>query len=97
MSNRKRNKGRHQQKTHTVHFPHVGLVTFPPSRASKTPFYAYYGPNEETCPELTGLEEVFTLPCIPPVKYFACPLHYGAVYQMVQRFLARLATFSEDV
>jgi hypothetical protein len=99
MRKQKRNKDKQQQKKkrYTVRFPSVGLVTFPPSRRSPTPFCAYYGPNGETCTEVTGLEEVFTLPSMPPVKYFACPLHYGAVYQMVQAFLARLGTLSKGV
>jgi hypothetical protein len=101
MSNneQKRNKGKRQQKkkTYTVRFPHVGKVTLAPSRRSTTPFCSYYGSNGETCSEVTELKEVFTLPTIPPVKYFACPLHYGAVQQMVQGFLARLGTFSKDV
>jgi hypothetical protein len=99
MRKQKRNKGKQQQtqKAHTVRFPHVGLVTFPPSRESKTPFCAYFGPNGETCSEGTELEMVFTLPSTPPVTYFACPLHYDAVYQKVQAFLVRLATLSQQV
>jgi hypothetical protein len=99
MNKQKRNKSKHQQKKkrYTVHLPHVGAVTFAPSRQSMTPFCAYYGPNGETCTEVTELKGVFTLPSTPPVKYFACPLHYQAVYQMVQGFLAKLGTFSKDM
>jgi hypothetical protein len=99
MSKPKRSKGQQQQKqkAHMVCFPHVGLVRLAPSRESKTPFCAYYGPNGETCSEGTELEMVFTLPSTPPVTYFACPLHYDAVYQKVQAFLVRLATLSQQV
>jgi hypothetical protein len=99
MSKSKRNKGQRpqEQKAHTIRFPHVGLVRLAPSRESKTPFCAYYGPNGETCSEGTEIEVVFTLPCKPAVQYMACPLHYDEVYQKVQAFLARLGTFSKRV
>jgi len=72
-------------------------VQLSPSRESETPFCAYYGPDGETCAGTTGLETVFMLPSTPAVKYMACPLHYDAVYQMGQAFLARLATLSKRV
>lgn len=92
MSRHRRKKGEHQQKKkkHTVYFPQVGLVILPPSRESPTPFCAYYGPDGQTCSEERGLQEVSTLPCRPPITFLACPLHYEAVHQMVQAFLARL-------
>lgn len=86
-----------KKKKYTVHFLHVGLVTFPPSRRSSTPFCAYYGPKGEICSRKTELEIVFILPSIPPVKYMACPLHYEAVNQVVQRFLARMEHLAKQI
>ena len=101
MNKKKRNRGKpqHQQamRTHTVRFPRVGFVQLAPSRESTTPFCAYYGPKGEMCSNTTGLETVFTLPSSPPVKYMACPLHYDAVYQMVQTFLTNLEHLSKRV
>ncbi len=88
MGKQKHHKSR--LKKYTVYFPRVGLVTFSSSRKSSTPFCAYYGPDGETCPQVTELKTVFVLPSVPPVKYMACPLHYDAVDQAVQRFLARM-------
>ncbi|HZO73468.1 MAG TPA: hypothetical protein VFB60_14810 [Ktedonobacteraceae bacterium] len=95
MGKQKRNKSR--SKRYTVHLPHMGLVTFPPSRRSSTPFCAYYGPKGETCSQVTELEMVFILPSIPPVKYMACPLHYDAVDQVVQRFIARMEHLAQQM
>jgi hypothetical protein len=95
----KRNKSKHQQrqKAHIVHFPGVGLVQLAPGRESKTPFCSYYGSHGETCSITTGLAIVWRMPSKPPVEYFACPLHYDAVYQMVQTFLSKLEKRSKHV
>jgi hypothetical protein len=69
----------------------VGMVQLAPSRASRTPFCAYYGPGGETRCQTTGLKTVFTLPGPPLHVYMACPQHYEAVRRMVQTFLARCA------
>ena len=74
--------------------PRVGVVELAPSRASHTPFCAYYSPAGETCLQTTDLKTVLTLPGPPMYVYLACPLHYEAVQQMVQAFLARLAHMS---
>lgn len=93
--NRKRNKRSQQRiRTHSTYFPRVGVVQLAPSRESVTPFCAYYGPEGETCVTTTGLKTVFTLPSSLPYAYMACPLHYDAVSDMVQRFLASLRTFA---
>lgn len=101
MSKQKRNRGkpadRLSKKTHTISVPRVGAVELSPSRASTTPFCAYYGPHGETCSNTIGLKMVATLPGIPAYQYMACPLHYDAVYQMVQAFLADLENLSKHV
>jgi hypothetical protein len=58
-------------------------------RASTIPFCAYYGPRGETCGMTQDLSLVFSLPGSPPIEYMACSLHYGAVRQQVNEFLAR--------
>jgi hypothetical protein len=71
--------------------PRVGVVQLAPSRVSRTPFCAYYGPGGETCSQSRCLETVFTLPGPPLHVYMACPQHYEAVHRQVQAFLARCA------
>ena len=80
-----------------MHIPSVGPVQLAPARESVTPFCAYYGPRGETCSSTTGLRVVGTLPATPPVKYMACPLHYEAVDQILQRFLSSLEQLSRLV
>jgi hypothetical protein len=87
----KQKRGQRRQ----VHIPRVGVVQLAPSRESYTPFCAYYGPGGETCSQTTGLVTVWTLPGPPTCAYMACPLHYEAVYQQVQAFLARLINGSQ--
>lgn len=79
-----------QRKGHSLYVPRVGLVQLAPSRASTMPFCAYYGPRGQTCSNTTSLEIVGTLPGFPAYHYMACPLHFEAVSQMLQAFLADL-------
>jgi hypothetical protein len=90
MSKRRQKYGQGRQER----IPRVRMVQLAPSRASLTPFCAYYGPAGETCASTTGLVTVLTLPGPPVYVYMACPRHYEAVQQMVQAFLARLAHMS---
>lgn len=66
------------------------MVELAPSRTSTTPFCAYYGPQGQTCSATTDLRLVGTLPGTPVYHYLACPLHYEAVSQLLQAFLADL-------
>lgn len=72
MSKQKRNRGkpadRLSKKTHTISVPRVGAVELSPSRASTTPFCAYYGPHGETCSNTIGLKMVATLPVFQPIS-----------------------------
>lgn len=91
---RSQSQQRQGRKRHTLYVPKVGMVELAPSRASTTPFCAYYGPQGQTCSATTGLQLVGTLPDIPVYHYLACPLHYEAVSQMLQAFLADLMSHS---
>jgi hypothetical protein len=75
----------------------LGFVELASSRRSMTPFCAYYGPNGETCSQTRRLATVWTLPSIPPYTYLACPLHYEAVQQQVQRLRTSLEKLSRHI
>jgi hypothetical protein len=80
-----------------VRLPRVGVVQLAPARESRKPFCAYYGPRGETCPRTTDLKMVLMLPGPMAYTYMACPLHYEAVYQRVQIFLAGLVNRSQQI
>ena len=88
MTQKRRDKHKSRRQ---ARLPRIGVVQLAPSRESRTPFCAYYGPKGEICFNTTGLQVVLTLPGPPTYTYMACSLHYEAVSQRVQVFLARLA------
>src|SRR2546430_8363693 len=96
MGRPKRKRCARAGRGRTVHMPRVGMVHFAPARESKRPFCAYYGPRGETCSTTTGLVEVRALPTLPPVRFMACPVHYKAVEQRVQRFLDEITHLPEQ-
>lgn len=96
MSKQKRQNGK-RQKGLSIRVRCLGIVEPAPSRRSMTPFCAYYGPNGETCSDTRMLATVWSIPGMPPCAYMACPLHYDAVRQQVQRFLANVERLARQM
>jgi hypothetical protein len=94
---KKRQKHQQSRKRLRIRVHCLGCVELAPSRRSMTPFCAYYGPNGETCSDTSMLATVWSIPGIPPCAYLACPLHYDAVQQQVQWFLASVERLARHV
>ena len=83
----KKKKCKQRAVRHNVYLPRTNkVIIFGTTKREDTtkPFCAYYGANGEICPATTGLEVVLSIPSIPPVRFLACPLHYGIVYKQTE-------------